>query len=177
MLPWRRLVHFGIVMTSSNGNIFPVTGLLCGNSPVNSPHKGQWRGALMFSLICACMDVWVNNRDAGHLRRLHNHYDVTIMIANARNKLAPIGNIASETDYVNVFVRHERKLNFWPISTLKSSELVSAKSSRNHELMPYKTTKPQADRRQHFNKRWQVKTSAKRTKTLGVVERTIPHTA
>ena len=25
-------------------------------SPVNSPHKGQWRGALMFSLIC----VWRN---------------------------------------------------------------------------------------------------------------------
>ena len=25
-------------------------------SPVNSPHKGQWRGALMFSLIC----VWLN---------------------------------------------------------------------------------------------------------------------
>ena len=25
-------------------------------SPVNSPHKGQWRGALMFSLIC----VWIN---------------------------------------------------------------------------------------------------------------------
>ena len=22
-------------------------------SPVNSPHRGQWRGALMFSLICA----------------------------------------------------------------------------------------------------------------------------
>ena len=22
-------------------------------SPVNSPHKGQWRGALMFTLICA----------------------------------------------------------------------------------------------------------------------------
>ena len=21
-------------------------------SPANSPHKGQWRGALMFSLIC-----------------------------------------------------------------------------------------------------------------------------
>ena len=28
---------------------------ICGNSPVlvNSPHKSQWRGALMFSLICA----------------------------------------------------------------------------------------------------------------------------
>ena len=29
-------------------------------SPVNSPHKGQWRGALMFSLICAWMNGWVS---------------------------------------------------------------------------------------------------------------------
>ena len=28
-------------------------------SPVNSPHKGQWRGALMFSLICAWINDWV----------------------------------------------------------------------------------------------------------------------
>ena len=41
--------HFTyVMMTSSNGNIFRVTGpswiqLL----PVNSPHKGQWRVALM----------------------------------------------------------------------------------------------------------------------------------
>ena len=31
--------------------------------PVNSPQKGQWRGALMFSLICAWINGWVNNRD------------------------------------------------------------------------------------------------------------------
>ena len=30
--------------------------------PVNSPHKGQWRGALMFTLICARINGWVNNR-------------------------------------------------------------------------------------------------------------------
>ena len=29
-------------------------------SPVNSPHKGQWRGALMFCLICAWINGWVN---------------------------------------------------------------------------------------------------------------------
>ena len=29
-------------------------------SPVNSPHKGQWRGALMFSLICTRINGWVN---------------------------------------------------------------------------------------------------------------------
>ena len=33
-------------------------------SPVNSPNKGQWRGALMFSLICAWTNGWANNRDA-----------------------------------------------------------------------------------------------------------------
>ena len=35
-------------------------------SPVNSPHKGQWRGALMFSLICAWINNWVNNSKAGY---------------------------------------------------------------------------------------------------------------
>ena len=47
--------------------------------PVNSPHKGQWHGALMtFSLICASVNGWVNNREAGDLRRHHAHYDVTV---------------------------------------------------------------------------------------------------
>ena len=48
--------------------------------PVNSPHKGQWRGALMFSLICARINDWVNNREAGDLRRHRAHYYVTVMI-------------------------------------------------------------------------------------------------
>ena len=57
--------------------------LCAGNSlvPVNSPYKGQWRGALMFSLICARINDWVNNREAGDLRRHHGHYDVNVMIA------------------------------------------------------------------------------------------------
>ena len=49
-------------------------------SPVNSPHKGQWRGALMFSLICAWINAWVNNREAGDLRRHRGHYDVIVMM-------------------------------------------------------------------------------------------------
>ena len=50
-------------------------------SPVNSPHKGQWRGALMFSLICARINSWVNNGEAGDLRRNRAHYDVVVMCA------------------------------------------------------------------------------------------------
>ena len=48
-------------------------------SPVNSPHKGQWRGALMFSLICVWIIGWVNNREAGDLKRYRAHYDVIVM--------------------------------------------------------------------------------------------------
>ena len=47
-------------------------------SQVNSPHKGQWRGALMFTLICARIDGWVNTREAGDLRRYRPHYDVIV---------------------------------------------------------------------------------------------------
>ena len=48
-------------------------------SPMNSPHKGQWRVALMFSLICVWINGWVNNRKAGDLRHYRSHYDVTVM--------------------------------------------------------------------------------------------------
>ena len=49
-------------------------------SPVNSPHKRQWRGALMFSLICVWINGWVNNREAGDLRPYRAHYDGIVMI-------------------------------------------------------------------------------------------------
>ena len=45
----------------------------------NSPHKGQWRGALIFSLICVWIKGWVNDREAGDLRRYRAHYDVTVI--------------------------------------------------------------------------------------------------
>ena len=51
-------------------------------STVNSLHKCQWRGALSFSLICARINGWVNNREAGNLRRHSAHYDVIVMIPN-----------------------------------------------------------------------------------------------
>ena len=53
-------------------------------SPVNSPHKGQWRGALMFSLICAWISGWANNREAGDFetpsRPLWRHCNVVLRL-------------------------------------------------------------------------------------------------
>ena len=55
--------------------------LCAGNSPDTGefPHKGQWRGALMFSLIRAWTNSWENNGDVGDLRRHRAHYDVSVM--------------------------------------------------------------------------------------------------
>ena len=63
------------IMTSSNGNIFRVTS----RSPVNSPHKRQWCGALIFSFICVFINDWVNNRKTADLRRYRTHYDGTVI--------------------------------------------------------------------------------------------------
>ena len=51
------------------------------NSPATGefPHKSQWRSALMFTLICAWISRWVNNREAGDLRRHRAHYDVIVI--------------------------------------------------------------------------------------------------
>ena len=66
------------MMTSSNGNIFHVTGSLWGEPPVT----GQWRGTLMFPLSYAWTNGWANTRDAGDLRRHCAHHDVTVMFLN-----------------------------------------------------------------------------------------------
>ena len=49
----------------------------------DSPWKGQWQGALMFSLICAWTNNRANNWDASDLKCHHAHYDVTVMISVA----------------------------------------------------------------------------------------------
>ena len=70
------------MMASSNWNIFLVTGPLWGESTGHRwiPPKGHWRGALMFSLICAWTNGWASNRCTGDLRRHHAHYNVTVML-------------------------------------------------------------------------------------------------
>ena len=77
------------MMTSSNGNIFRVSVHLSGEFTGHRripPHKGQWRGTLMLSLICAWTNCWINNRGAGVLRRHRTYYDDTVMQWNAGAK-------------------------------------------------------------------------------------------
>ena len=50
--------------------------------PVNSHHNGQWRGALVFSLIGLWINGWVNNGETGGLKRHRTHNDVIVMKGN-----------------------------------------------------------------------------------------------
>ena len=68
---WRHQMEtFSALLTLCSGN---------SRSPMNSPHKGQWRGDLIFSLICAWLNDWVNNGEAGDFRRHRAHYDAIVM--------------------------------------------------------------------------------------------------
>ena len=102
------------MMTTSNGNIFGVTGHLWGESTwtVDSPHKGKWCGALMFSLICAWINDWANNQDAGDLRRHRTHYDgYCNVIFNTRSvMLKPMFNDAMLTSFTDMLTQFKHKL-------------------------------------------------------------------
>ena len=79
-IPWIRLY----------GKIFASLALCVGGThrrPVDSPHKGQWRGALMFPLTCASANSWANNRDDGDLRRHRALYEVTVMYCRLKCEL------------------------------------------------------------------------------------------
>ena len=107
-----RLYESNTISTSTLFNIWwrhqmetfsPLLALCAGihRSPVNSTYKGQWRGALMFSLICAWISGWTNNREAGDLRRHRAHYDVTVteVYCQFRSRWSPPPNSFRVPDF------------------------------------------------------------------------------
>ena len=77
-LTGKRSKHDDVIKRKNILRYWPFVRGIHGSSS-NSPHKGQWRGALMFTLVCAGTNGWINNRDAGDLRRNSAHYDVTVV--------------------------------------------------------------------------------------------------
>ena len=74
-------------------------GRVVHRSLVNSPRKGQWCWALMFSLICTQMNGWVYNLEAGDLRCHRAHYDVTVMRQNSTFFILSI--ISQNVSFIN----------------------------------------------------------------------------
>ena len=84
---WRFILHDDVIKWKHFPRYWPFVRAY---APVSSdfPHKGQWRGVLMFSLICALVNGCVNNRDAGDLklRRAHYHSNGTQASIHKHNK-------------------------------------------------------------------------------------------
>ena len=75
-------------------------------SPMDSLYKGQWCGALMFSLMCAWTNDWANSPDAGDLRRHGTHYDVIVMYSWLMHGIlqgdeAQSDKMTNSTEYAN----------------------------------------------------------------------------
>ena len=93
--------------------------------PVNSPHKGQWRGALMFSLICAWRNGWVNNHESGNLRHHLAHYDVIVMLVLLWCALVLV-------DFTHTLEKHDdvikwkHFLPYWPLALCEWIPLTKA---------------------------------------------------
>ena len=69
------------MMTSWNGNIFRVTGHLCGEFTGPGEFPAQRPETQSFDIFfdLRLNNRWVNNHEAGDLRRHHAHYDVSVM--------------------------------------------------------------------------------------------------
>ena len=125
-------------MTSSNGNIFRVTGPLCREF---TGHRGipltKANGAELwcFSLICVWINDWVNNRDAGDLRPLWSHCNDLQSCDNGIGYDKPTASEVTLTDMVNItvtssWVRWRLKS---PASPIVWSTLGSVEDQRKHQ--------------------------------------------
>ena len=101
-------------------------------SPVNSPHKGQWRGALMFSLICVWINDRVNGHEAGGLRRYYPHYDVTVMSLHLLQLFI----------FMNFVLRPSGVLLKWQLYTRSSMILLSLDINAPNKLLNLLTRLP-----------------------------------
>ena len=105
---------------------------------MSSPRKGQWRGALIFSLICVWINGWVNNREAGDLRRRRIHYDVILIINQPPRlivvyKTTPVCDIilfmeGHVMDYMRKWQQSQLKLHVFP----RGEDLPLLSSSNNY---------------------------------------------
>ena len=99
-------------------------------SLVNSRHKGQWRRALMFSLIYAWINGWVNNLEAGDLRCHHTFYSVTVMFCHWLRRYYIHSPDSTEIGAV-------KKLSFWrhPLVPSLKLQFVHANNKENFKAL------------------------------------------
>ena len=105
-------------------------------SPVNSSHKGQWRRALMFSLIYIWINGWANNRKAGDSRRHHAHHDVTVMLVRLVNFPCILQDSLAWGQYLIVPVSVKQLWRIWVNRSYRTSQSYKSMGQCKKDVTP-----------------------------------------
>ena len=86
--------------------------ICAGNSPVPDEFSARRpeTQSFDFSLICVWINGWVNNREAGDLRRYRAHYDVTVMMILQKWE-------NNGTEEIGFVTPHPRSRDYTPVAT------------------------------------------------------------
>ena len=109
------------MITSSNGHIFRITGPLCGEFTGHRwiPHtKASDTEIWCFLWSVPWINSWVNNRQAGDLRRHRAHYDVTVMSNRQPMKYSCLKHIDDmdlkhQCNWLTQYTRQSRLIIVW----------------------------------------------------------------
>ena len=87
------------MMTSSNGNIFRVTGPLCGELTGPGEFPTQRPVTRSFDVFFDLrLNKWLmNNREAGDLTRYRGHYDVNVMAESSSDFIDAVPSVWTKT--------------------------------------------------------------------------------
>ena len=139
------LQHELMPMTSSNGNIFHVTGPLCGEStghrwiPLTKASDVELWCFLWFAPEKKKKNDWANNGDSKDLRCHHAHYDVTVMSTVCSHRelphlLIPFGY---NVYWASIVYAETQMLLYQTISSYKADQ---------HTIMPPRASIPAINR-------------------------------
>ena len=93
---------------------------------VRGIHRSRWiphtkasdAELLMFTLICVWINGWVNNGEAGDLRRYRGHYDVIVMDRKYKYISDNVSKNKFSMTRVNIEKMQHHKLSLWkPVTT------------------------------------------------------------
>ena len=114
-------------------------------SPVNSPLKGKWRWALMFSLICTWTNGWTNHWDTVDLRHHRAHYDTTVIITDISLQFSNVLSLFFYFDRADNICQYggrdlvKLKVHTYPVNTLFDARRTGNKYIHKH-MWPAITT-------------------------------------
>ena len=117
-----------VIMKSSNGNIFRVAGLhrwIPRSKASDAEHRCFF--------ICALMNGWVNNREAGDLRRHRAHYDVTVMMTDRLNKSMRWNVSRFSCGKVGKGGRHQQRYRYQSLKTREELTFKRANTSYKNQ--------------------------------------------